>query len=231
MPVLAAVGRSSNGVSTGFGRMSELSRLIPHPGATGIPPGLGRRLRRACWSFIMSTDQSGFRAALVFPSRTDSKEVPRYMFNKKRNRTILVVDDERSDREAMCRLLDEDGDTVLAAADYWQPVAAQQQYQGQINLLLTAIALPGTTATNWPKLCSEVTPISRCCSRPAPAGPKSAGITICRWRGRTCWTNRFKPSTCCVVSRPRSALEQVAVKPKVLGNARGFDARRGGKSR
>jgi len=107
----------------------------------------------------MPTDQSGFRAALVFPSRTDSKEVPRYMFNKKRNRTILVVDDERSDREAVCRLLEKDGYTVLAAADYWPAVAAQQQYQGQINLLLTAIALPETTATNWPKLCSEGTPI------------------------------------------------------------------------
>ena len=68
----------------------------------------------------MPTDQSGFRAALVFPSRSDRKEVPRYMFNKKRNRTILVVDDDRSEREAMCRLLEEDGYTVLAAADYWQ---------------------------------------------------------------------------------------------------------------
>ena len=94
----------------------------------------------------MPTDQSGVRAALIFPSRTDSKEVPRYTFNKKRNRTILLVNDERSDSEAMCRLLEEDGYTVFAAADHWQAVAAQQQYQqyqGQINLLLTAIAEPG----------------------------------------------------------------------------------------
>src|SRR6516225_5429663 len=148
----------------------------------------------------MPTDQSGFRAALVFPSRTDSKEVPRYMFNKKRNRTIPVVDDERSDREAMCRLLEEDGYTVLAAEDYWQAVAAQQQYQGQINLLVTAIALPGNNGYELAKTLFRGDPNLKVLSLPAQPGPKSAGFTICRWRGRTCWTNRFKPSSCCVGS-------------------------------
>ena len=179
----------------------------------------------------MPTDKSGFRAALVFPSRTDSKEVPGYMFNKKRNRTILVVDDDRSEREVMCRLLAEDGYTVLAAADYWHAVATQQQYQGQINLLLTAIALPGNNGYELAKTLFQGDPNLKVLFASGPCGAEISRYYNMPVRGRTWWTNRFRPSTCCVVSRPRSALEQVAVKPKVLGNARGFDARRGGKSR
>ncbi len=91
----------------------------------------------------MPTVESGVSNALVFPGRTESKDVPRYMSSKKRNRTVLVVDDERSDREAMCRVLEEYGYTVLSAADYWQAVVTHQQHHGEISLLLTAIALPG----------------------------------------------------------------------------------------
>ena len=153
----------------------------------------------------MPTDQSGFRAALVFPSRTDSKEVPGYMFNKKRNRTILVVDDDRSEREAMCRLLEEDGYTVLAAADYWQAVAAQPQYQGQINLLLTAIALPGNNGYELAKTLFRGDPNLKVLFTSSPSGAEISRYYNMPVRGRTWWTNRFRPSTCCVVSRPRSA--------------------------
>lgn len=54
-----------------------------------------------------------------------------------------MVDEERSDRESMCRILEDQGYHVLFAADYWQALIACQKYDGEINLLLTAIALPG----------------------------------------------------------------------------------------
>ena len=65
------------------------------------------------------------------------------MSTKKRQRTILVVDDETSDRESLRRILEEEGYIVLIAADYRQAVITHQLHLGEINLLLTAIALPG----------------------------------------------------------------------------------------
>lgn len=66
------------------------------------------------------------------------------MPRKPKSRTILVVDDEKSDRECIRRLLQEQGYTVLEAHDYWEAVDAHGKHVGQIDLLLTAIALPGT---------------------------------------------------------------------------------------
>lgn len=169
----------------------------------------------------MPTDQSGFRAALVFPSRTDSKEVPGYMFNKKRNRTILVVDDDRSEREAMCRLLEEDGYTVLAAADYWQAVAAQPQYQGQINLLLTAIALPGNNGYELAKALFRDDPNLKVLFASSPSGAEISRYYNMPVAGPHLVDKPFQAVD--LLRRVETAirLEQVAVKPKVLGNARG----------
>jgi DNA-binding response OmpR family regulator len=70
----------------------------------------------------------------------------------------------------MCRLLEEDGYTVLAAADYWQAVAAQQQYQGQINLLLTAIALPGNNGYELAKTLFQGDPNLKVLFASSPSG-------------------------------------------------------------
>lgn len=61
----------------------------------------------------------------------------------KKERTILVVDDDACDRAAMLSALEAEGYTVVQAADYWEALHIYEQYHGKISMLLTAIALPG----------------------------------------------------------------------------------------
>src|SRR5689334_25322046 len=65
------------------------------------------------------------------------------MPRRKKDRTILVVDDDPGDRAAMQTALAAEGYTVLEAANYWQALQAYEQYHGKVAMLLTAIALPG----------------------------------------------------------------------------------------
>ena len=82
-------------------------------------------------------------AALAFPVRAEDLRVPKHMHTKPRNRTILLVDDQRADREVIRSVLVEDGYEVLVASDYTEAVRVHQEHTGGIHLLLTAIALPG----------------------------------------------------------------------------------------
>ena len=66
------------------------------------------------------------------------------MPRKPKVRTILVVDDQKLHREFMRSVLQEEGYTVLEARDYWEAVDIHGTHGGKIDLLLTAIALPGT---------------------------------------------------------------------------------------
>lgn len=79
---------------------------------------------------------------LVFPASAEDEEVPNLMSRKRRKRTILLVDDQKRDRETIRRALEEDGYTVLEAADYSEGLQVHQQNLGKVDLLLTAIALP-----------------------------------------------------------------------------------------
>lgn len=56
---------------------------------------------------------------------------------------ILVVDEEESERITMCRALEAEGYTVVAAANYWDALKTHDQHPGRVDMLLTAIALPG----------------------------------------------------------------------------------------
>src|ERR1051326_6017858 len=58
-------------------------------------------------------------------------------------KTILLVDDEASQREWIRRALRAAGYRVLIAADYGTAVACFQQHQGTIDMLITDLALPG----------------------------------------------------------------------------------------
>jgi DNA-binding response OmpR family regulator len=62
---------------------------------------------------------------------------------KPQPRTILVVDDQKSHREFTRSVLQEEGYTIFEAQDYWEAVNIHG-HVGKIDLLLTAIALPGT---------------------------------------------------------------------------------------
>jgi two-component system cell cycle sensor histidine kinase/response regulator CckA len=57
--------------------------------------------------------------------------------------TILVVDDEASQRERMRRALRAAGYHVVVAKDYVAAVATFQRHSGTIDMLVTDLALPG----------------------------------------------------------------------------------------
>lgn len=65
------------------------------------------------------------------------------MPRRKKDRTILVVDDDPGDRAVMQTALAAEGYTVMEAANYWQALQAYEEYHGKVAMLLTAIALPG----------------------------------------------------------------------------------------
>jgi len=57
--------------------------------------------------------------------------------------TILVVDADSAHRQSVRRTLRAEGYRVLEALDYQGAENVQQRHSGQIDLLLTAISLPG----------------------------------------------------------------------------------------
>jgi DNA-binding response OmpR family regulator len=60
-----------------------------------------------------------------------------------RPRTILVADADARERQSMRLILRSHGYRVLEAVDYRDAENVCQQHPGEIDLLLTAIALPG----------------------------------------------------------------------------------------
>jgi DNA-binding response OmpR family regulator len=60
-------------------------------------------------------------------------------------RTVLVVDDEEDLRDIMRRMLERRGFDILIAADSVQAIAACQEHQGDIDVLITDLGLPGVS--------------------------------------------------------------------------------------
>jgi CheY-like chemotaxis protein len=58
-------------------------------------------------------------------------------------KTVLVVDDEDGTRRLISLILREGGYAVLEAADSESAARIHQRHQGQIDLLLTDVGLPG----------------------------------------------------------------------------------------
>ena len=65
------------------------------------------------------------------------------MATKEKKKTILLVEEEQPEREAMHSALEQEGYTVLEAQNYWEALRTYEEHAGRIDLLLTAIALPG----------------------------------------------------------------------------------------
>lgn len=59
-----------------------------------------------------------------------------------RPRTLLLVEDEPALLRLTVMVLEEEGYTVLAAADGREAVAVAERHQGPIHLLLTDVSLP-----------------------------------------------------------------------------------------
>jgi len=72
--------------------------------------------------------------------------------------TILVVDGDALHRESMRHILRAVGYRVLEAADYRGAQNAHQRHLGQIDLLLTAIALPGGNGFELAKSLLDIEP-------------------------------------------------------------------------
>src|SRR5580700_8073410 len=64
------------------------------------------------------------------------------------NPTILVVDDEATQRDLMRRILRTEGYTVLEAPDYNGALAMQRRHAGEIDMLLVDLSLPGENGYN-----------------------------------------------------------------------------------
>jgi DNA-binding response OmpR family regulator len=60
-----------------------------------------------------------------------------------RTKTILLVDDEASQREKMRRILRSAGYKVVVCVDYGAALSSFQQYTGVIDMLVTDLSLPG----------------------------------------------------------------------------------------
>ena len=56
--------------------------------------------------------------------------------------TILLVDDEQTDRELMRHILQPEGHHVLEASNYSQAIEVFEQHSRQIDLLVADVALP-----------------------------------------------------------------------------------------
>jgi two-component system cell cycle sensor histidine kinase/response regulator CckA len=83
------------------------------------------------------------RDGSALPVRAEDEEVSGPMPRKNRTITILLVDDQKRDRDAMRHTLETAGYQVLEAADYSEAIRVHGQRRTEIRLLLTAIALPG----------------------------------------------------------------------------------------
>jgi DNA-binding response OmpR family regulator len=59
--------------------------------------------------------------------------------------TVLVVDDEEDLRDIMRRMLERRGFDTLVAGDSEQAIAACRDHQGEIDVLITDLGLPGAS--------------------------------------------------------------------------------------
>ncbi len=67
--------------------------------------------------------------------------------------TVLVVEDDRSVREFMARVLRENGHTVLDCGDPEESLSLAEQHAGRIDLLVTDVVMPGM---NGPELAKRL---------------------------------------------------------------------------
>ena len=94
------------------------------------------------------------------------------MSDNQEKQTILVVDDQESDRRSMCRLLEQQGYAVLEAANDREAVGVHERHQGEIKLLLTAIALPGANGYELAKAMLRIDSDLRVLFVSGPTGAK-----------------------------------------------------------
>ena len=76
----------------------------------------------------------------------------------KKTKTILVVDDEAGTRGLIGLILRQDGYSVLEAGDSFSAESTYRDHQGEIDLLLTDISLPGPSGADLAATLREAEP-------------------------------------------------------------------------
>jgi DNA-binding response OmpR family regulator len=75
--------------------------------------------------------------------------------------TVLVVDDEEDLRDIMRRMLDRRGFHAIVAGDSEQAIAACREHEGDIDVLLTDLGLPGVSGGDLSRTAIELRPSMR----------------------------------------------------------------------
>jgi two-component system cell cycle sensor histidine kinase/response regulator CckA len=95
-----------------------------------------------------------------------------------KHKTILLIDDEDSQRMFMRRVLQDAGYNVLEGADYDQALVIHSQYRGKIDVVLTDISLPGQNGYALVKTLLDTDPGVNAIFISGPAGAEA-----CRFHG------------------------------------------------
>ncbi|HTR39083.1 MAG TPA: response regulator [Bryobacteraceae bacterium] len=93
-------------------------------------------------------------------------------------RVILVVDHDLSDLELMCKVVRRQAHQALPASGYLAGLNTAHMHIGEIDLLVTAVALPGKNGCELAKRLLEKTPDLKVLFVSAPSGAE-----ICRYYG------------------------------------------------
>ncbi len=97
---------------------------------------------------------------------------------------------------------------MLDATDYQNAINVQQQHRGQINLLLTAISLPGGNGYELAKALMEIEPSLKVLFVSGQAGAKVSRFYRMPWTDCQLLTRPYEPAG--LLDRVRLLLESAA---------------------
>jgi len=108
--------------------------------------------------------------------------------------TILVVDADSSHRQSVRSTLRAGEYRVLEAVDYRHAEHVQQQHRGQIDLLLTAISLPGGNGYELAKALADAEPHLKVLFVSGETGAKASRYYNAPWVELQTLTRPFEPA-------------------------------------
>jgi DNA-binding response OmpR family regulator len=120
--------------------------------------------------------------------------------------TILVVDADPSLRQSMRAALRMEGYRVLEASDYRAAENVRQQNSGQVDLLLTAISLPGGTGYDLARALAGAEPDLKVLFVSGEAGAKVSRYQNAPWTELKTLSCPFEPAD--LLRRVKSTLEE-----------------------